>query len=229
MRDESPKRLEVELNLSQEEMGTELHEIPEDSNEDEDRRSPASERTPYEKLLQAVHDPKFSHEVTLEKRVGLYKFCGDIGRGNFSRVKKAIHLLTKGEKTTRKKAALNQILGKKAFNVKKGENLKIMIAFLPFLDLDKVAIKIVDRSRLDTKNLRMLSREVSTLESVQHPYILRLFEVVETLGRVHLVTEFIPGGELYYKIVQNGVYSEAKAVKIFRQLALAIQHMVRRL
>lgn len=102
-----------------------------------------------------------------------------------------------------------------------------MISFLPFLNLDKVAIKIVDRSRLDTKNLRMLSREVSTLESVQHPYILRLFEVVETLGRVHLVTEFIPGGELYYKIVQNGVYSEAKAVKIFKQLALAIQHMVR--
>lgn len=73
----------------------------------------------------------------------------------------------------------------------------------------------------------MLSREVSTLESVQHPYILRLFEVVETLGRVHLVTEFIQGGELYYKIVQNGVYTENKAVTIFRQLALAIQHMVR--
>lgn len=47
-------------------------------------------------------------------------------------------------------------------------------------------------------------------------------------GRVHLITEFIQGGELYYKIVQNGVYTEAKAMKIFKQLALAIQHMVRR-
>lgn len=74
-----------------------LQEIPEDSNEDEERLSPKIEPTPYERLLQAVHDPKFSHEVTLEKRVGLYKFCGDIGRGNFSRVKKAVHLLTKGE------------------------------------------------------------------------------------------------------------------------------------
>lgn len=73
----------------------------------------------------------------------------------------------------------------------------------------------------------MLSREVATLECVQHPYILRLFEVVETFGKVHLVTEFIEGGELYYKIVQNGVYTEAKARRIFRQLALAIQHMVR--
>lgn len=100
---------------------------------------------------------------------------------------------------------------------------------LPVCTTDKVAIKIVDRSRLDAKNLRMLSREVATLECVQHPYILRLFEVVETFGKVHLVTEFIEGGELYYKIVQNGVYTEAKARRIFRQLALAIQHMVRKI
>lgn len=102
-----------------------------------------------------------------------------------------------------------------------------IIIRLFFTQLDKVAIKIVDRSRLDSKNLRMLSREVSTLESVQHPFIIRLFEVVETLGRVHLVTEYIQGGELYYKIVQNGVYTETKAAKIFKQLCLAIQHMVR--
>lgn len=75
-------------------MGTALQEIPEDSNEEDERM--LSPTTPYEKLLLAVHDPKFAHEVTLEKRVGLYKFCGDIGRGNFSRVKKAVHLLTKG-------------------------------------------------------------------------------------------------------------------------------------
>jgi hypothetical protein len=78
-------------------MGTSLQEIPEDPNEAEEKLSPKAEATPYEKLLHAVHDPKFSHEVALEKRVGLYKFCGDIGKGNFSRVKKAVHLLTKGE------------------------------------------------------------------------------------------------------------------------------------
>lgn len=50
--------------------------------------------------------------------------------------------------------------------------------------------------------------------------------MVETLGRVHLITEFIPGGELYYKIVQNGVFSEDKAAIIFKQVAMAVQHMV---
>ena len=99
--------------------------------------------------------------------------------------------------------------------------------FFPFnQSIDKVAIKIVDRSRLDARNLRMLSREVATLESVQHPHILRLFEVVETLGRVHLVTEFVRGGELYYRIVHHGVFPECKAVPIFKQILLAVQYMV---
>lgn len=43
---------------------------------------------------------------------------------------------------------------------------------------------------------------------------------------MHLVTEFIQGGELYYRIVQNGVFPEKKAAKIFKQVVLAVQHMV---
>lgn len=35
-------------------------------------------------------------QVALGRRVGLYRFCGDIGRGNFSRVKLAVHQLTRG-------------------------------------------------------------------------------------------------------------------------------------
>jgi hypothetical protein len=88
-------------------MGTSLQEIPEDPNEEDEKLSPIKELSQYEKLLQAVHDPKFSHEVALEKRVGLYKFCGDIGRGNFSRVKKAVHLLTKGELNKQKHTKLS--------------------------------------------------------------------------------------------------------------------------
>lgn len=74
-------------------MASPLQEIP----EEEDLKSSTSvEATPYEKILNTVHDPKFANEIALEKRVGLYRYCGDIGRGNFSRVKKAVHLLTKG-------------------------------------------------------------------------------------------------------------------------------------
>ncbi|EDV99132.1 GH13203 [Drosophila grimshawi] len=149
---------------------------------------PPAPTPPYQRLTKALQcDPRCGHEVTIGRRIGLYRFCGDIGRGNFSKVKLAVHQLTR----------------------------------------DKVAIKVVDldRAGLDAKALRMLSSEIATLECVHHPNILRLFEVVETLGRVYLVTEWIRGGELYNHITQGGPLREIHAAPLFKQLLLAVKHM----
>lgn len=54
----------------------------------------------------------------------------------------------------------------------------------------------------------------------------RLFEVVETLGRVYLVTEWIRGGELYNHITQGGPLREIHAAPLYKQLLLAVKHMV---
>jgi hypothetical protein len=55
--------------------------------------------TPYQRLQASLGDPKWAQDVALGRRVGLYRFCvcGDLGRGNFSKVKLAIHQLTKGK------------------------------------------------------------------------------------------------------------------------------------
>lgn len=83
-------------------MGTEVTETPSPENDLKDSTLTTNTiesitLTPYEKLTQ-IHDGKFSNEVALEKRVGLYRFSGTIGKGNFSQVKSATHLLTKGNK-----------------------------------------------------------------------------------------------------------------------------------
>ena len=38
---------------------------------------------------------------------------------------------------------------------------------------EKVAVKIIDRSRIESKFEKMLSREVATMDSVNHPHIIR--------------------------------------------------------
>lgn len=54
----------------------------------------------------------------------------------------------------------------------------------------------------------------------------RLFEVIESLGRVYLVTEWVRGGELFNHISQTGPLKEQNASILFKQLLLAVKHMV---
>ena len=57
------------------------------------------EISPYQKLLETLQfDSKAQWELALGKRVGFYALRGELGCGNFSRVKAGVHALTKGEK-----------------------------------------------------------------------------------------------------------------------------------
>lgn len=54
--------------------------------------------TAYEKLLyDSQHDMRFKAEEKAGRRIGFYRIRGDIGLGNFSRVKLGLHLLAKGK------------------------------------------------------------------------------------------------------------------------------------
>ncbi|XP_031712657.1 LOW QUALITY PROTEIN: serine/threonine-protein kinase NIM1 [Anarrhichthys ocellatus] len=93
------------------------------------------------------------------------------------------------------------------------------------LTKDKVAIKILDKTKLDQKTQRLLSREISSMEKLHHPNIIRLYEVVETLTRLHLVLEYAGGGELYTKISTEGKLSDTNSKIVFAQILSAVKHM----
>ncbi|CAB04433.4 non-specific serine/threonine protein kinase [Caenorhabditis elegans] len=93
------------------------------------------------------------------------------------------------------------------------------------LTKEKVAVKIMDKAKMDAKAQKLLSREIQAMEEMNHPNIVKLFEVVETLTRVHLVIEYASGGELYTYVHERGKLTEGDAKPLFAQIVSAVSHM----
>ena len=64
------------------------------------------------------------------------------------------------------------------------------------------------------------------MERLDHPNIIRLYEVIDSLPKMHIILEYAPGGELFECISKDGPYSEDNARPIFAQVISAVQHMV---
>lgn len=81
------------------ELGNSVPNVKHSPNNDTDENKKLRRRklTVYERIsFDLTNDQKCIKEVTLGKRIGFYKFRGDLGSGNFSQVKIAVHVLTKG-------------------------------------------------------------------------------------------------------------------------------------
>lgn len=96
------------------------------------------------------------------------------------------------------------------------------------LSLDKVALKILDKTRLDSQAQRLLSREITSMEYLQHPNVVHLYEVVETPSRLYLVLEYAGGGDLHNRICSEGKLCDNTSKTTFAQILSAIKYMVSR-
>ena len=64
-----------------------------------------------------------------------------------------------------------------------------------------VAIKIIDKTKLDPSNLAKVYREVEVMKLVNHPNIVKLYQVMETKSMLYLVSEYAPQGEIFGKLI----------------------------
>jgi len=90
---------------------------------------------------------------------------------------------------------------------------------------EKVAIKFIEKKFVDQEELKLLGREIDIMKKVQHRNVLRLIEIYETDNNLSLVMELVNGGELFYKIVDKGSYSEREARDIIKQLVEGVDYL----
>ncbi|XP_043931552.1 serine/threonine-protein kinase MARK2 isoform X2 [Protopterus annectens] len=88
----------------------------------------------------------------------------------------------------------------------------------------EVAVKIIDKTQLNSSSLQKLFREVRIMKLLNHPNIVKLFEVIETDKTLYLVMEYASGGEVFDYLVAHGRMKEKEARGRFRQIVSAVQY-----
>jgi len=88
----------------------------------------------------------------------------------------------------------------------------------------EVAIKIIDKTQLNPGSLQKLFREVRIMKTLDHPNIVKLYQVIETEKTLYLVMEYASGGEVFDYLVLHGRMKEKEARAKFRQIVSAVQY-----
>jgi len=89
----------------------------------------------------------------------------------------------------------------------------------------KYAIKCIKKATVEGDDIKLLRREIKIMKRVDHPNILKLYEVFEDEDEFYLVMELVDGKELFDKIVEKGQYTEKDASNIVKQIVSAVAYL----
>ena len=88
---------------------------------------------------------------------------------------------------------------------------------------EKFACKVVSRALLVSEGIfDRFEQEVRVLQSLKHPNIVQLIDIVFTEPLIFLIMEYCENGELFKHIVQYGALNDDELHRLFRQIATAL-------
>ncbi|KAJ6581403.1 kinase-like domain-containing protein [Mycena capillaripes] len=130
------------------------------------------------------------------KRIGLWKIGRTIGTGSSGRVRVAR-------------------------NSKTGQYAAIKIVSKTFLDSTRSLNHLAD----DAEHSQLsLEREIVVMKLIDHPNIMRLYDVWETSTELYLILEYVKGGELFEYLCKKGRLPTEEALGYFQQIIAAIDY-----
>ena len=111
--------------------------------------------------------------------------------------------------------SIGRVLGEGAFGKVKLANHN--------LSGEKVAVKIFEKFKIrDDSARKRVIREIRNLQRIQHPSIIKLFEVIDSAKRMCLVIEYANGGDLCKYVRAKRRLDENEARRLLAQIACGI-------
>lgn len=88
----------------------------------------------------------------------------------------------------------------------------------------KFAVKLTKKNKEDKGQNAFIRNEIDILMMMKHPNIMYFEDCFEDDDYVYIVTELLPGGELFDQLVQRTCFNEKDARDIVHTLLLAVKY-----
>ena len=111
----------------------------------------------------------------------------------------------------------DKVIGKGSYGV-------VRMGYLINDSSKKFAIKILERNSLKAK-VYILEREVTILQKLDHPNIIKFYEIYQDVKYLYIVMEYCAGGELLDRIIRKKHLTEAETCLIMFKILSAINYM----
>ena len=91
----------------------------------------------------------------------------------------------------------------------------------------RYALKTLQINRMDPAKMKELRDEITIMKGLDHPHIVRLYDVFEEKSKMYLIMEFCQGGELFDRLFQQegGKFTEKKAAQLVEKMLESIHFM----
>lgn len=110
------------------------------------------------------------------------------------------------------------ILGK---TLGRGTSGKVKVAYHKDSGLE-VAVKIIKKDYVRAHKQK-IAREIAVMRLLEHPHIIKLYDVFETRQHYFMVMERVKGGELFDYILQKGRLPRKEALRILSQIVQGLE------
>jgi len=89
------------------------------------------------------------------------------------------------------------------------------------------AMKVLKKASIvrNQKDTAHTKAERNILEAVKHPFIVDLIYAFQTGGKLYLILEYLPGGELFMHLEREGIFMEDTACFYLAEIVLALEHL----
>ena len=162
--------------------------------------------------------PRLARKLRKEddpKVIGLWKIGRTIGKGSSgrSRLSSLVPLLSESSRLGRVRIARHS---------KTGQYAAIKIVSKTALVNSRRSIQGLEEQA--DRILLGIEREIVIMKLIDHPNIMRLYDVWETSTELYLILEYVEGGELFDYLCKRGRLSTSEALGYFQQIIAAINY-----